>query len=288
LSCLRFAPTLMEFVAPRSLVCGQAGNLLSRSPPPWLDRFRPALRLSCSPFLDLFGPRFILPRAFLLLQRSRSIARSSRRSQLRSFDLHPGGRRAPSLGFRPSSRSSIGSSSGVGSRASRRCSSPGYPGWNLCPSRAVRPRRFARPRRFVPLPILRACFISLPRSGFLLQGFIPRARVHSGFRRTFPLLSLGNRACGVTRASSTTVDFRGLLPASSAVTCVLGENTPAPRPSWLFAFLGSFRPVTWHSPSGLPPSAIFFAMSPSRRILDVLRSRDFGCLSPGFQPVQSS
>lgn len=65
------------------------------------------------------------------------------------------------------------------------------------------------------------------------SGVSPSLRIHSGFRRTFPLLSLSLRACGLTRASSMTVDFRGLLPAASAVTCVLGENTPAPRPSWI-------------------------------------------------------
>jgi len=64
------------------------------------------------------------------------------------------------------------------------------------------------------------------------SGVYPSLRIHSGFLRTFPLLSLGNRACGCNRASPLAVDFRGLLPAASAVTCVLGENMPAPRPSW--------------------------------------------------------
>jgi hypothetical protein len=184
-SCLGSVPTLLEFVAPRSLLCEQAGNLLSRSHPPWLDRFQPALRSSCSPFLDLFGPRFILPRAFLLLQRSRSIACSLCRSERRPFDLYPGGQRAPSVGF--------SSLIAVVNRQQRwrgfPClapgSSPGYPGWNL-PSRAFRPRRFARPRRLPPLPILRACFISLPRSGFILQGFIPRCGSIPDFAGRFP------------------------------------------------------------------------------------------------------
>jgi hypothetical protein len=40
------------------------------------------------------------------------------------------------------------------------------------------------------------------------------------------------------RASSIAADFRGLLPASSAVACVMGEITPAPRPSWILLSSG--------------------------------------------------
>jgi hypothetical protein len=106
----------------------------------------------------------------------------------------------------------------------------GLPRWDP-PFQALRPRRFARPRRLAPLPILRACFISLPRSGFLLQGFVPRCGFIPDFAGPFPSCRWAFEPAALTRSSSLAVDFRGLLPASSAVTCVSGENTPAPRPS---------------------------------------------------------
>jgi len=51
------------------------------------------------------------------------------------------------------------------------------------PRASVRPRRFARPRRFTPPPALRVCFAPLPRTGFALQGFVPRLE-HDPLSRT--------------------------------------------------------------------------------------------------------
>jgi len=70
------------------------------------------------------------------------------------------------------------------------------------------------------------------------SGVCPSLRIHSGFRRNVSPLVVGPSSLRCTRASSIAVDFRGLLPAASAVTCVLGENTPAPRPSWIFLSSG--------------------------------------------------
>lgn len=83
------------------------------------------------------------------------------------------------------------------------------------------------------------------------------------------------------------VDFRGFLPAASAVTSVVVETTLAPRPSWLLLSSGFLLPNPG-TPFGMPPSSTFTAMSPPRRVPDVLRDWALGCLCPGCQPVQSS
>lgn len=188
------------------------------------------MRFPCSPFPGLVGPGLILPRAFHPLQRSRSIACSlSFPSSGLSTITRKASERLPWV-F-PLFTTSTDGSTDIGFPLPHQGSFPGHPGWNL-PFRAFRPRRFARPRRLAPLSVLRACFIPLPRTGLLLQGFIPRSGSVPGFPGRSPLLPLNIRACGMTRSNSNVLDFRGFLPKSSAVTCVMGEITLAPRPSW--------------------------------------------------------
>ena len=106
-----------------------------------------------------------------------------------------------------------------------------------------------------------------------LQGFVPRCGSVPDFSGPFPLLSLGRRACGRNRASSISLDFRGFLPASSAVTSVVVETTLAPRPSWSSLSSGLCFPILAF-PFGMPPPSTFVAMSPPRRVPGVLRNRE--------------
>jgi hypothetical protein len=229
----------MGFAAPRSLVCEQVENLLGR-PRSALIRPFPA---DLAVFL-LTVPRpcgagahppssFSSPSAFTFDRLLSVLFRAP------IFRPLPGEPASAFLGVSPSSRRQPAAALMLISHPSIRVLSRVTPS-RTCPFGLSRPRRFARPRRLAPLPALRACFIPLPRTGFILQGFIPRFGSVPGFPGRFPLLSLSIRLCGCTRSNSNTLGFRGFLPNSSAVTCVMGEITPAPRPSWTFP------------PSGLP------------------------------------
>jgi hypothetical protein len=223
----------MGFAAPRSLVCEQVEDLLGR-PRSALIRPFPA---DLAVFL-LTVPRpcgagahppssFSSPSAFtfdrLLSVPFRALI----------FRPSPGEPASAFLGVSPSSRRQPAAALMLISHPSIRVLS------RVTPSRTC-PFGLSRPRRLAPLPALRACFIPLPRTGFILQGFVPRFGSVPGFPGRFPLLSLSIRLCGCTRSNSNTLGFRGFLPNSSAVACVMGEITPAPRPSWTFP------------PSGLP------------------------------------
>jgi len=127
-------------------------------------------------------------------------------------------------------------SNDAGSRAARHHPFPSHPGWDLS-SRTFRPWRFARLRRFAPPSILRACFISLPRAGFLLQGFVPRGGSVPGFLRPSPLWSLGALACGFPLQ----LDRRRLQGFSPRLECGglrNGLDHACSAPLLVFAFLG--------------------------------------------------
>lgn len=123
---------------------------------------------------------------------------------------------------------------------------PVYPGWDL-PSRDLRPRRFARPRRLLPQPTLRAYFISLPRPGFLLQGFVPRYESVPGFSGRLPSCRSASKPA-ISRSSSTALAFRGFLLASSAVTRVTVRSRAFRAPLGLFS-LRVPLPAPRYSPS---------------------------------------
>jgi len=253
------------------LICKQVGNRLDRCPPPWLDRFQPALRSLLPTVPRPFPVEFILPRAFQLLQRTRPTACSLR---FPGFDLSTSTRLASERlpwGFVPSSR---------------RQSDAALP-WVPMPHDRVFPESprlgpalsgfpssaFHAPSTACSASDLASLFH--PAAAFRVppSGVSPSIRVRSGFLRTFPLLPLSFRTCGLTRASPITLDFRGFLPASSAVTSVMGEITLAPRPSWSSLSSGFSFPILAF-PFGMPPPSIFPAMSPPRRIPGVLRSRE--------------
>jgi hypothetical protein len=211
----RFVPALLGFVAPRSLLCEQRGSLLGRFPPPWLDRFQPALRLHCSPFPDLFGSGVILPRAFRPLQRSPPTACLP---CLPSFPRLPIFQPATSTrfarkrlpwGFRPLRDFNRGSSN-VGSRSPVRILPRVAPvGTRPC-GRSVLDVSHVLDGFFRSRP----CGLVSSRcrvQDFVLQGFSPHSKPCQ-FSLAVALVSFLRRACGLTRASPVAVDFRALLP----------------------------------------------------------------------------
>lgn len=79
------------------------------------------------------------------------------------------------------------------------------------PVAAFRPQVFSTSRRFAPRDALRACFISLARLGFPLQGFpFPGSRTSS--RRPLTLLSLPAVFLSLAGAIRRGTGFRVLLP----------------------------------------------------------------------------
>jgi hypothetical protein len=101
-----------------------------------------------------------------------------------------------------------------------------------CPPRAsVRPRRFARPRRFTPPPALRVCFAPLPRTGFALQGIVPRLEHGPVSRPALPSCRCAPRSAGcpvpVTPSTPGPCSPGGCGGPPAAV-----KPPAAPRPSW--------------------------------------------------------
>jgi len=171
---------------------GRSGSLL---PPRPRHFYRVQRYLSdCRP-PQAFTCGFILPRAFRLLQ---STATTDLPHVPRTALRPSGGRRAPPLEFRPSSRHQPAAST------SARNPSPEL--WSALDVSHVldgllrhRPCGFVSPRSHVQGLPFRG--LSLPRSR---TGF-PRPR-HA-------LVPLNAPACGVTRSSKRALDFRALLPA---------------------------------------------------------------------------
>lgn len=100
----RFVPTLMEFAAPRSFVCGQVGILLGRSPSALTRPFQAGLAVCLLAVPRPLTAEAHPPSSFSAPSAFRPIACPPHRFERRSLDLDPGGLRAPSVGFRPSSR----------------------------------------------------------------------------------------------------------------------------------------------------------------------------------------
>ena len=94
----------------------------------------------------------------------------------------PDGRRAPPLGFRPSSRHQQLAST--------------TPQGNPNPAVTFRPRRFSRPRRFAPPPAFAGLFHPAATSRVCPSGVCPSPRSRTGFPRPIhALLALGAPAC---------------------------------------------------------------------------------------------
>ena len=135
------------------------------------------------------------------------------------------------------------------------------------------------------------CGFVSPRSH--VQGLPSRglslARSRTGFPRpVHALLSLGARACGLTRASSDAPGFRALLPAASAVTSgtCLGSH-PLRAPPGLF-LLRVFTPRTVGTISRSLHPRPSFAASPPRPALGVSTARGTAYLGPGYRPARGS
>jgi hypothetical protein len=169
-----------------SLEYSYATELRGKSGSPLPSRARPFSRPQRSLFVrrlpETCAPGFILLRAFRLLQ---STATCSLPSVPRKTLRPSGSRRAPPLGFRPSSRHQPA--------ASTRARDP-----NPAPSSVLDVSHVLDGLlRHQPL---RACFIPQPRPGFALQGFVPLRGAVPGFPGRFhALLPLSETACGCPR-----------------------------------------------------------------------------------------
>lgn len=111
-----------------------------------------------------------------------------------------------------------------------------------CPPRAsVRPRRFARPRRFTPPPALRVCFAPQPRTGFTLQGFVPRLEHEPVSRPALPSCRCAPRSAGCP------------VPATPSTSgpCSPGGCGGCRRP---LSLLRLRAPLGLAPPPGLPPA----------------------------------
>jgi len=149
---------------------------------------------------------------------------------LTSTDLavHRSAPEAPPLGFRALFATSAGS---VHTRAG-------------CPPRAsVRPRRFARPRRFTPPPALRVCFAPLPRTGFALQGIVPRLEHGPVSRTDLPSCRRAPRSAGLTRCPLRP-RLQGLAPQAGAVVAEDGKAASDSAPLLGLRLLRVFSPRT--------------------------------------------
>jgi len=209
-SCLGSVLSLMKFAAPRSFVCTQAGNLPGRSPPPCLavSDLPGGFFAACRPsiFSDRVHPSssFPSPSAYAFA-RLLSVP-----SGLWSFDHHPVGRRAPPLGFPPSSRPQ--------SRPAMTWVPmphitvfPGSP--RLGPALSDSPPlAFRTPSTVFSVLDLASLFHPAATFRFSPSGVCPSLRIGSGSLRPFPLLSLGRRACGLTRAGSIFRRLQGFSP----------------------------------------------------------------------------
>ena len=167
----------------------------------------------------------------------------------KSCDL-PIDRRAPPLGFRPSSRHQPAAST----------TRPGIPART-----SFRPRRFSRPRRFAPPQASRVCFAPLPRPGFALQGFVPpRGSVPAFARPVHALLAVGP---GPLSPRAFVPVFRAFFPARSAVSPGLVQ---APRIR---------APPGLHLPRAFPPRTL---EAPSRPLRPSPSPR---CTHRGWRPA---
>jgi len=144
---------------------------------------------------------FILPRAFRLLQSATAC------------DLPAVSRNSLATTTRPTS-ASHGVLSLIAASTSGVHHSPGNP----YPEVKFPPRRFSRPRGFTPPPAFAGLFHPAATSRVCPSGDCPSPRSRTGFPRPIhALVPLNASACGLTRASLCALDFRALLPATSAV-----------------------------------------------------------------------
>jgi len=233
----------MEFVAPRSLLCKQAGNRLGRSPPPWLDRFQPALRFFLLTVPRPFGAEAHPPSSFP----SPSAFTFDRLPvvPLRALAFRPptgaAGERLP-WGFLPlRGRNRQQLWRGFPCRAPG--SLPGYPGWNFALS--------GRPSSTFRTPST-VCSATDPASLFHLaaafrvspSGVCSSLRIHSGFRRTFPLVSLGDRACGRFPLQLDCLRLQGFAPRCECGDLRVGLEHACSAPLLEVPLLGSSLLVT--------------------------------------------
>jgi hypothetical protein len=118
------------------------------------------------------------------------------------------------------------------------------------------------------------------------SGVCPSPRSRTGFRRPIhALLPLGGGTCGLTRSSDSTLGFRALLPAESAVSAEPVKAPADPRPSWASPPPGT--PATHRGNAfAFPPPATFTAASPLRLVLGVSPVRGSVCLGPGHRPAR--
>jgi len=120
---------------------------------------------------------------------------------------------------------------------------PGYPGWNFALS--------GRPSSTF-LTSSTVCSATDPASLFHLaaafrvspSGVCSSLRIHSGFRRSFPLLSLGDRACGKYPRQLDCPRLQGFAPRCECGDLRIGLEHACSAPLLDVPFLGSSLLVT--------------------------------------------
>jgi hypothetical protein len=109
--------------------------------------------------------------------------------------------------------------------------------WGSCPIRGVaggvhgsrvfpfpavfRPQVFSTSRRFTPPPVLRACFIPLPRPGFPFRGLVPH-RSCTGSSPACASVPFARSCSPVARLPHSHVELRGFGPRGDAIVEVGG------------------------------------------------------------------
>ena len=189
----------------------------------------------------------------------------------RPCDL-PIDRRAPPLGFRPSSRRQPAAST----------TRPGIPSRTL-----FRPRRFSRPRRFAPPPAFAGLFHPAATSRVCPSGVYPSPRSRTGFPRPrHALVPLSASACGCPR-QPLRPRLQGLAPRSE---CNVGRDCLGPdRTAPLLGFSSPGLPPAQRADAFTPaPPMTFAAMNPPQLVPGVSPLRGLACLESGCRPARGS
>jgi len=185
--------------------------------------------------------------------------------------LRPSGsRRAPPLGFRPSSRRQPAASTFA------RATTPEL--WSVLDVSHVldgllrhQPCGFVSPRCHVQGLPYRGLSLSRSRTGF------PRP-IHA-------LLTLNATTCGLTRASDHALAFRALLPARVRCRTRVVSSSPIRAPPGLLLLRVSLSSQRGNH-FGPPPPATLTTMTPPPPVLGVSLLRGSVCLGAGHRPAR--